>query len=79
MPAFECRNCEAPRSAGRQGGLCFPCWHWFEYGREMGDGNRIGSGAAQASIRASDQQQDADVNAAEHMTHIPDRGGHRDG
>jgi len=58
-----CRNCQKPWAALREGGLCYRCWHWFEYGTVFDEGNRIGSGAAQQSLT------DADPDAAEHMTH----------
>jgi len=49
-----CRNCEAPCSTMREGGLCFACWYFFEYGHHPDLGHRIGSGAAQESLRATD-------------------------
>jgi len=49
-----CRNCSKPWAALREGGLCYRCWHWFEYGTVFDEGNRIGSGAAQKSLAGDD-------------------------
>jgi len=54
-----CRNCDRPKGALRDGGLCYECWHRFEYGHEMDPGNRIGSGVAQMSIECQQTILDA--------------------
>jgi len=47
---YPCRNCDRKRGSLRKGGLCYECWYWFEYGKKMPEGNRIGSGVAQRSL-----------------------------
>ena len=46
-----CRNCNNPKGSLRPGGLCYRCWYSFEYGHPMPEGNRVGSGAAQESLK----------------------------